>query len=164
MSGITESAVEEACLDWFRALGYQTHHGPDIGPGGISQERSNWGQVILLGRLREAIERINPQLTADAYSSVVATVLRAESQNAMAENLRVHTLVTQGVPVEYRAADGAVRHTLAWLLDYDHPLANDWLVVNQFSVIEDGHTRRPDVVVFLNGLPVSLVELKNAGF
>ncbi len=163
MSGISEGDVEEACLDYFRALGYQTHHGPDIGPGGIVQERSDWGQVVLVGRLREAIERINPDLPSDSVRSVVATVLRAESQNAMAENLRVHTLLTQGVPVEYRAKDGATRHTLAWLVDFDHPMTNDWLVVNQFSVVEDGHTRRPDVIVFLNGLPIALIELKNAG-
>ena len=163
MSGITESAVEEASLDYFRALGYQTRHGPDIGPGGPSQERADWGQVVLVGRLREAVGRINPSLPPDAVRSVVATVLRAESQNAMAENLRVHTLVTRGVSVEYRAADGAIRHTLAWLVDFDRPMVNDWLVVNQLSVVEDGHTRRPDLVVFLNGLPTGLVELKSAG-
>ena len=103
MAGITEGIVEEACLSYFSALGYETVYGPEIGPGGISQERSSWDAVILVERLRDAVQRINADLPATAVDSVVKTVLRAESQNVVAENLRVHQLVTQGVAVEYRA-------------------------------------------------------------
>ncbi len=163
MSGITEGVVEEACLEFFRALGYHTLYGPEIGPGGAAVERSSSEDVVLTARLRDSVARINPNLPAASVDAVVATVLRAESQNAMAENLRVHQLVTQGVPVEYRAKDGSIRHTLAWLVDFERPDANDWLAVNQFTVVQSGKNRRPDVVVFVNGLPLGLIELKNPG-
>ncbi len=163
MSGITEGVVEEACLEYLRALGYHTVYGPNLGPDGITPERTSWGDVVLTSRLLAAVTRINPDLPSAAVDAVVATVLRAESQNLTAENLRVHTLVTEGVPVEFRDADGSIRHALAWLVDFDDPLANDLLAVNQFTVVEDGRNRRPDVVVFVNGLPLGLIELKNPG-
>ena len=163
MSGITEEIVEEACLDYFRTIGYRTFYGPDLGPGGFEQERAAWDQVILTGRLRAAIARINPSLGPDAVLSAQSTVLRPESQNTIVENLRLHRLMTQGAPVEYREASGAIRHTLAWLIDFDSPVNNDWVVVNQFTVIEGGKNRRPDLVVFVNGLPIGLIELKNPG-
>jgi len=161
VSGISEAVVEEACLGWFRDLGFATAYGPDIGPGGVAEERASWEDVVLVGRLRDAVARINPDLPRSAVDQVVATVLRAESQNVMAENARLHRLVTEGVAVEYRAGSGEVRHGLAWLVDFDAPARNDWLVVNQFTVVERGRNRRADVVVFVNGLPVGLVELKN---
>ena len=163
MSGISEGVVEEACLDFFRALGYHTLYGPEIGPGGSSQERGAWEDVVLVGRLRDAVARINPELDGSSVDAVMAKVLRADSQNAMAENLRVHLLVTQGVPVQQRAKDGSIRHVLAWLVDFEYPERNDWLAVNQFSVVQSGKNRRPDVVVFVNGLPLGLIELKNPG-
>jgi type I restriction enzyme R subunit len=119
--------------------------------------------VLLVGRLRAAIERINSNLGPDTIASVIATVLRAESQNAMTENLRLHRLLTQGVSVEYREGSGSIRHALAWLVDFADPSNNDWLVVNQYTVVEAGKNRRPDVVVFVNGLLLGLMELKNPG-
>ena len=163
MAGITEGIVEEACLSYFSALGYETVYGPEIGPGGVSQERASWDDVILVERLRDAVQRINADLPATAVDSVVKTVLRAESQNVVAENLRVHHLVTQGVAVEYRSKDGSVRHTLAWLVDFENPDRNNWMAANQYTVVEAGRKRRPDVVVFVNGLPLGLIELKNPG-
>ena len=163
MSAITEGVVEEACLEYLRALGYHTAYGPNLGPDGAESERTGWADVVLADRLREAVARINPTLPVGVVDVVVATVLRAESQNLMAENLRVHTLVTEGVPVEYRGADNSIRHALAWLVDFEDPLANDLLAVNQFTVVEDGRNRRPDVVLFVNGLPLGLIELKNPG-
>ena len=160
---MTEGIVEDACLAYFRALGFHSLYGPDIGPGGIAEERGDWTQVILVGRLRDAVSRINQGIPASAVSDVVAAVLRPESQNPESENWRLHKLTTQGVPVSYRAQDGSVRHDLAWLIDFKDSSQNDWLVVNQFTVIEDGRNRRPDVVVFVNGLPLGLVELKNPG-
>ena len=149
MSGITESVVEEACLEWFRALGYSTAYGPEIGPDGSAEERSSWEDVVLVERLRDAILRINPDLPRDAADHALATVLRAESQNTMAENFRVHRLLTEGVPVEHRVADGSIRHSLVWLVDFERPENNDWLVVHQFTVVQAGKHRRPDVA----GLP-----------
>jgi len=163
VSRITEGIVEDACLDFFVDLGYGVLHGPDIGPGGNAEERSSWDQVILKDRLRDAVSRINPDLPAMSVDLVVAQVLRAESQNQVAENLRLHTLVTEGLAVEYAEKDGARRHTLAWLIDFDNHDNNDWLAVNQYTVVESGKNRRPDVVVMVNGLPLGLFELKNPG-
>lgn len=163
MSGITESVVEEACLGWFRGLGFATAYGPDIGPDGVAEERSSWEDVILVGRLRASVAEINPTLPHTAVDQVVATVLRSESQNALAENFRLHRLMTEGVAVEQRIDDGSIRHSLAWLIDVENPERNDWLAVNQFTVVDQGKNRRPDVVLFCNGLPVGLLELKNPG-
>jgi type I restriction enzyme R subunit len=119
---------------------------------------------VLVGRLHDAIARINPSLTSGAVDDVVATVLRAESQNPLAENWRLHRLITEGVSVEHRAKGGEIRHSLAWLVDFTDPLKNDWLAVNQFTVIEKGNkNRRPDIVIMVNGLPLGLLELKNPG-
>jgi type I restriction enzyme, R subunit len=163
VAGISEGVVEDATLGYFRALGYHTLYGPEIGPGGSSEERAAWDQVILRSRLREAIARLNRDLPGEAVDAAVAIVLRADSQNAMAENLRLHELITRGVSVDHRALDGSIRYPLAWLVDFDNPDSNDWLAVNQFTVIEGGRNRRPDVVVFVNGLPLGLLELKNPG-
>lgn len=163
MTGINEAIVEDATLDIFRSLGYHTLYGPEIGPGGDPEERSGWDEVILTQRLNDAVARINRDLPQEAVNAVVTQVLRAESQNTLAENLRVHQLITQGVPVEYRHADGAIRHGLAWLIDFDDPNNNDWLALNQFTIVDEGRNRRPDVVVFVNGLPLGLFELKNPG-
>lgn len=163
MTGVTEEDVEVACLGYFAALGYQTLFGPEIGPDGMAQERSDWRDVALTGRLRDAVTSLNPGLPSAAVDQVVARVLRPESQNPLAENLRVHKLLTEGVPVEYRHESGGIRHALAWLVDFDDPANNDWLAVNQFTVVEAGKNRRPDVVVFVNGLPLGLIELKNPG-
>jgi len=164
MNGVTEGVVEEACLEYLRACGYDTLYGPEIGPGGGLEERSRWDEVILNGRLRESVQRINPELSNDAVKAVVDKVLRAESQNAVAENWRIHQLIAEGVSVEHRVEGGGVRHSLAWLIDFDKPANNDWLAVNQYTIIERGRkNRRPDVVVFVNGLPLGLLELKNPG-
>ena len=163
MTGINEAIVEDATLDIFRSLGYHTVHGPDIGPGGDAEERSSWDEVILTQRLNDAVSRINPDLPLEAVNAVVTLVLRAESQNAVSENFRLHKLITQGVPIEYRHTDGAIRHGLAWLLDFVDPTNNEWLALNQYTIIEAGKNRRPDVIVFVNGLPLGLFELKNPG-
>jgi type I restriction enzyme R subunit len=163
MTGITEDVVEEGCLNYLRVCGYATAYGPEIGPGGAAEERSQWDEVILVGRLQEAVARINPGISPSAVDAVVSTVLRAESQNAVAENWRLHRLITEGVTFEVRMEDGSIRHALAWLVDFDNPDRNDWLAVNQFTVVEDGKNRRPDVVIFLNGMPLGLIELKNPG-
>lgn len=164
MTGITEGIVEEACLNYLRTCGYETIYGPEIGPGGSHQERGRWDEVILVSRLQAAVGRINPSLATDAVSAVVATVRRAESQNPISENWRIHRLITEGVPVEHRANGGDIRHSLAWLIDFEQPENNDWLAVNQYTVVESGRkNRRPDIVVFVNGLPLGLLELKNPG-
>ena len=162
--GITEGVVEEACLSYFQSIGYQTLPGPVIAPDSPNAERASWQDVILRDRLREAVVRINPDLPAEAVEQVIRRVERAESQSALAENERLQRLLVEGVPVEHRV-EGAIRTSLAWLIDWDDARPdgnNDWLVVNQLTVVGT-KKRRPDVIVFLNGLPLGLVELKNPG-
>jgi type I restriction enzyme, R subunit len=162
-SFVAESGVEEVCLDYFADLDWQVLYGPDIAPGEPRSERASYRDVLLEGRLRAAISWLNPRLTAEATDQVIATVRRAESGDVMAENWRVHKLITQGVPIERRGERGELRHDIAWLIDFEHPERNDFVVVNQMSVEEDNKTRRPDVLMFVNGLPLALIELKVPG-
>ena len=156
-----ESVVEEAALGYFRDLGYKTKFGPDIAPDGGAKERENWNETVLVGRLRDAINRLNPHLGSDTREEAMRKVLRSESPSLIASNRRFHVFLANGIDVEVRRNDGRIAGDKAWLVDFEHPERNDWLVVNQFAVIENGHSRRPDLVVFLNGLPVALFELKN---
>ena len=157
----TESVVEEAALAWLESLGYAIKHGPEIAPGELFAERDDYGQVILLTRLREALTRLNLTLPADAIGDAFRKIIRLEGATLDGRNRTFHRLLVDGVTVEYRA-DGAIRGAQARLIDFDNPENNDWLAVNQFTVVENKHNRRPDVVIFVNGLPLGVVELKNA--
>lgn len=159
MSGVDESVIEEAALDYLRELGYATRFGPNIGPGGIDEERASWDEVLLLGRLHAAGKRLNPE-HPELVEEAIKRLQRAESQSPLAENLRVHRLLVDGVPVEYRGEDGLLRTVNIRLIDFDSPANNDWLAVNQFTVVQEKN-RRPDVLVFVNGIPLGLLELKN---
>ena len=161
MSGLDESTVEDAALEYLAQLGYQTAWGPSLAPGEPGQERTSFEQVYLNARLRSAVRRINPGFDAALVDEAIKRLGRAESQNPVVENFRVHKLITEGVPVEHRGADGAVRTIRIWLIDYDEPTNNDWVAINQFTIIENGKNRRPDVIVFVNGIPLGLLELKN---
>ncbi len=163
MSAIAESHVEEATLAWLAELGYAIAAGPEIGPDGLRPERASYGDVVLLARLRDAIARLNPALAEDVRAAVLAKVLQAETPSLIQENRRLHRYLVDGVPVEVRRADGSIGGELARLIDFDDPDANDWLAVNQFTVIENKANRRPDVVILLNGLPLGVIELKNPG-
>ena len=160
---LAESGVEEVALEYFADLSWQVLYGPDIAPGEAAAERASYRDVLLEARLRTAIARLNPHLAAEDVNEVVATVRRAESADLMAENWRVHRLVTGGVQVERRAATGEARYDLVRLVNFDDPTANDFVVVNQMSVEQDNRTRRPDVLAFVNGLPLGLIELKVPG-
>jgi len=161
VTALNESTVELAALEYLRQLGWSTAFGPSIAPDAPAAERSSYDQVFLYGRLRAAATRINPALDASVVDEAVKRLERAESQSAIAENFRVHQLISQGVPVEYRDADGAVRTVRVLLIDFEHSDSNDWLAVNQFTVVHNGKKRRPDIVAFVNGIPLALFELKN---
>jgi type I restriction enzyme, R subunit len=156
-----ESTVEEATLDWFEGLGYAVLHGPDIAPGELHAERASYGDVVLVDRLRSALARINPGIPADAIEEALRKVCRTESPSLFENNRRFHRFLADGVDVEYSRPDGSIAGDKVWLVDFETPSNNDWLVVNQFTVVEDRNNRRPDVVVFLNGLPLGVIELKN---
>ncbi len=143
-------------------LGWMTAYGPDIAPDTPAAERDDYHDVVLTRRLRSAVVRLNPGLPAEAVDDVVATVLRPESPVTESENWRAYQLLTDGVPVEYRTADGELKSVRARLVDFDRPAANDLLAVNQFT-IRGASERRPDVLLFVNGLPLVLAELKRPG-
>ena len=157
---ISESTVETAALAWFEALGYATLHGPDIAPGEPAAERSDYTQILLEGRLREALARLNPKLPAAALAEAFRKLKHPEAPGLVANNRAIHRYLVEGIPVEY-PAEGRIVGDHARLFDFDDPSENDWLVVNQFTVKEGQHTRRPDLAVFVNGLPLAVIELKN---
>jgi len=161
MGKFTESHVEKAALYYFEQLGYTILNGSDIAPDEPQAERTTYAEVILEGRLRSALAQVNPRIPTIALDDVVRQVLRSETQNLFENNRRFHRLLTDGVPVTYQEGERTV-HDQAWLIDWNNPDHNDWLVVNQFTIIENRKNRRPDVVVFLNGLPLAVLELKNA--
>ncbi|MGA9919701.1 MAG: type I restriction endonuclease, partial [Candidatus Dormiibacterota bacterium] len=162
-SFLAESGVEEVCLNYLADLGWQVLYGPDIAPGEPAAERKSFKEALVEGRLRDAIERLNSDLDAGSVSQVIATLRRPESADVLAENLRIYSLLTGGVPVERRDASGQTRHDLARLIDFENTDRNDFLALNQFTVLGDQHERRPDVVGFVNGIPLGVIELKLPG-
>src|SRR3989304_649163 len=144
MPSFTESVVEDATLEYFAELGYSILHGPGTAPGEPAQERASYGDVVLIDRLRSALARINPRIPADAIDEAARKVLNAAhvSPALFENNHRFHQLITDGVSVEYKRPDGSIAGDQVWLIDFDHLDHNDWLVVNQYTVIENKNNRR----------------------
>jgi type I restriction enzyme R subunit len=159
---LNESTVEDAALAWFAELGYELGHGPHIAPSEPAAERESFNEVVLEGRLREAIHRLNSGIPKEAREEALRRVLRVGTPSLTQTNRAFHRLLRDGVPVEYPRPDGSIAGDDVRLVNFDDAHANDWLAVNQFTVIEGQQTRRPDIVIFLNGLPLGLIELKNA--
>lgn len=159
---ITEDIVELAALETLQELGWVHLHGSVIAPDGVAPERRSFGDVVLVGRLEAAIARLNADAPELARNEAVRKVLTGELPSLVEENRRIHKLLTEGVDVEYRGDQGKTASTKIWLIDFDRPDSNDWLAVNQFAVVENRANRRPDVVLFVNGLPLAVLELKNA--
>jgi type I restriction enzyme R subunit len=161
-SVLTESHVEDAALAWFGELGYTVLHGPDIAPGEPSAERDDYSQVVLAARLRRKLADLNPHIPADALDEAARKITRPASPSLINNNRLFHRMLVDGVEVEYRRSDNSIAGDRARLVDFDEPDNNEWLAVNQFTVIEGQHNRRPDIVLFVNGLPLTVIELKNA--
>ena len=159
---LNESIVEAAALGWFQELGYAVLPGPQLAPGEPTAERQTFSDVVLVGRLREAIRQLNPAIPEDAREEALRKLLRLATPSLLQTNRAFHRLLREGVPVEYPRSDGSIAGDHVRLVDFTTVAANDWLVVNQFSVSDGQHSRRPDLVMFLNGLPLGLIELKNA--
>jgi type I restriction enzyme R subunit len=157
-----EAGLEAVVLDLLSGLGWSVRYGPEIAPGELTAERDDYREVVLIGRLRDAVLRLNPGLPLDAVEDAVKTALRPESQVAESENLRTYRLLVEGVPVDFRDGDGNIRSARAQLVDFNDPQNNDYLAVNQFTVL-GSRERRPDIVLFVNGLPLVLMELKRPG-
>ena len=162
MTSLNESTVEDAALEWFEALGYAVAHGPHLAPGEIETERDSFADVVLTARLRAAIQKLNPAIPEEAREDALRKVLRVATPSLAQTNRAFHKMLRDGVDVEYSRADGSIKGDKARLVDFADVEANDWLAVNQYTVIEGQHNRRPDIVVFVNGLPLGLIELKNA--
>ncbi len=160
MAIISESVVEEALLDWFGDLGYEVINGADIAPGEPAAERDDYREVLLFGRLDSALRRLNPEAPEAAIAEAVRVITLTTSPSLVVQNRDFHRHLIWGVSVEAPDHEGAIRGHLIRLADFERPEANDWLVVSQFSVL-DRSLRRPDVLVFVNGIPVAHVELKN---
>jgi type I restriction enzyme R subunit len=164
MRPFAESVVEDAALAWLEGLGYAVLHGPEIAVGEPAAERSdpNYRDVVLGSRLRQALARLNPELPPAALEDAFRKLVRADAPSLLEANRAVHRMLVDGVNVEYRREDGSIAGTQAQVIDFDSPGNNDWLAVNQFTVAAGQHTRRPDVVLFVNGLALGVIELKNA--
>jgi len=159
-TSITESDVEDAALSWFQELGYAILHGPEITFEGLFAERSTYQEVVLHQRLKDALARLNPSIPNDALEQAFRNVTIPESPALIHNNHSFHQLVTDGVPVEY-SSDGRIVHDRVCLIDFEDLGNNDWLAINQFTVVYSQYNRRPDIVIFVNGLPIAVIELKN---
>ena len=168
MNAFNESTVEQAALAWLEATGWRIVYGPEIAPDMPAAERSDYSEVVLARRLQDALARLNPALPTEALEDAFRKLTRPEGSDVIQRNRTLHRLLVDGVNVEYRDATGAIRGAQARVIDFDDPANNDWLAVNQFTVTERRGdrtvvpTRRPDVVLFVNGLPLAVIELKNA--
>ncbi|MFZ1570892.1 MAG: type I restriction endonuclease subunit R [Thiolinea sp.] len=161
MSKLTESAIEDFAIKLLERQGYTYIHAPDIAPDSDTPERSNYADVFLTGRLEQAVKRINPKLPANARQTALKEVQRINSPELLTNNETIHRLLTEGVPVSTQK-DGDERGERVWLIDFNHPDNNEFVVANQLTVIENHQKKRPDLVLFVNGLPLVVIELKNA--
>ena len=158
-SQMTESAIEEFALKLFERLGYSTVYAPDIAPDGDRPERRHYDDVLLTGRLETALRRINPEVPEAVLQTALKEVLRVSSPDLLANNEAFHRLLTEGVPVSYQD-EGAERGDRVWLINFSEPLNNDFVAANQFTVIENHQNKRPDLVLFVNGIPLAVIECK----
>ncbi|MCP4745816.1 MAG: type I restriction endonuclease subunit R [Desulfobacteraceae bacterium] len=157
---ITESAIEKFTIELLEKSGYEYIYAPLIAPDGETPERDSFEDVLLLDRLRSAVGRINPDVPVDARQDAVKQLQRLNSPELITNNETFHRMLTEGIKVTFQK-DGRSRGDLVWLVDFDHPENNDFLVANQFTVMANNVKKRPDVVLFINGLPLVVIELKN---
>jgi type I restriction enzyme R subunit len=157
---MTEDQLEQEVLGWLGEVGYAKLYGPDIAPDGDNPERMVYQQVLLVERLRSAIDRLNPSIPAPARADALQQVMDLGIPILLSANRRFHQLLANGVPVQYQK-DGETRGDFVRLCDWETPTRNEWLAVNQYSIKGARHTRRPDIILFVNGMPLVLLELKN---
>ncbi len=161
MTRITENSIEAFAIELLDKLGYEYIYAPEIVPDSETPERDSLEQVLLLNRLQQAVRNINPTIPLDAQNEAIKEIQRIASPELLANNETFHRLLTEGVPVSKRV-DGDDRGDRVWLIDFKHPHNNDFVVANQFTVVENGNNKRPDVILFINGIPLVVMELKNA--
>jgi type I restriction enzyme R subunit len=160
MKLITEDKVETFTIDLLKKSGYQYIYAPDIAPDSGTPERARFEDVLLLERLQRAAGRINPTIPEDAREDAIKQIQRLNSPELISNNEAFHRMLTEGIKVSYHK-DGSDRGDLVWLIDFTNPENNEFLVANQFTVIENNVNKRPDIIIFVNGLPLVVIELKN---
>ena len=157
---MTEDKLEQEMLTWLSEISYTHVYGPNIALDGDTPERSNYQEVLLIDRLRKAINQLNPDIPSTAREDALQQVRDLNTPILLSANRRLHKFLVNGVPVEYQQ-NGETRGDFVRLIDFDTPSNNEWLAINQFSIKGEKHTRRPDIILFINGLPLVLIELKN---
>ena len=160
MPRITESAIEDFAIERLIHQGYTYIPGPEIAPDSARPMRFSFEEVLLLDQVSAAIDRLNPHIPPAAQADALKQVQRFHAPELIANNEAFHQLLTEGVNITYQQ-DGHPRGDLVWLVDFGHPENNEFAVVNQFTVIENGINKRPDIILFVNGLPLVVIELKN---
>jgi type I restriction enzyme R subunit len=158
---ITEHTIEDFAIKLLEHLGYEYIYAPSIAHDGENPERSSYEDVLLTQRMAEAVRRINPTVPPAAQEEAIKEIQRIHSPELLTNNESFHRLLTEGIKVSYQK-DGQQRGDLVWLIDFNTPENNDFIVANQFTVVEDGVNKRPDVILFVNGIPLVVIELKNA--
>ncbi len=161
MTNITENSIELLAIERLEKLGYEYIYAPNIAPDSDTPERDSYEQLLLLNRLKKAVARINPSIPAEVQQEAIKEIQRIASPELLANNETFHRLLTEGIPVSKRVK-GDDRGDRVWLIDFKHPENNEFVVANQFTVVENGHNKRPDVILFVNGIPIIVMELKNA--
>ncbi|WP_373512474.1 type I restriction endonuclease, partial [Persicitalea sp.] len=161
MTRLTEHAIENFAIKLLERLGYEYLYAPEIGPDGERPERTNYGEVLLVERLRAALRRLNPAVPTEVREEALKEIGRLNAPDLLTNNEAFHRMLTEGVKVEYQQ-NGHTRGDLVKLVDFVTSDNNEFVVANQFTVVENGVNKRPDVILFVNGLPLVVLELKNA--
>ena len=160
LTTIHESDIEKATLEWLANLGYTVLHGPDITPDTSNAERSTYKEVVLTRRLRDAVARLNPTIPTEAQEEAIRKMLNPDNTSLVQNNRTLHQMLVDGIEIEYRQTDGMIRGDRVQFIDFAEPENNDWLAVNQFTLVEKSE-KRPDIILFINGIPLAVIELKN---
>lgn len=160
MPKLCESAVEEMTIEELQSLGYTYIAGVDLAPDAPNHERNGYGDVLLMGRLQAALSKLNPHIDADVIQGAARKLSRIATSNMLADNEEFHRMLIDGIPVEYRK-NGDIKGDYVHVLDFINPLENEFLVVNQYTIVQNNNSKRPDVLLFINGIPLVIFELKN---
>src|SRR5581483_1008433 len=163
-SPFSETTIEEAALAWLRDLSYTVLYGPNIAFGEPAAERIDPGfrDILLTRRFRAGLARLNPDLRHETIDQAFRKFHSVGASSLVLRNREAHRLLVKGIPVEFTRPDGSIAGAQGRVMDFDDPENNDWLAVNQFAIAEGAHSRRPDILIFVNGLPLTVIELKNA--
>ncbi len=157
---MNETELENLCLNWFHDGGWDVVSGADIAPDSDTPARSDYSEIVLQEVLTQAIISINPHLPKECIEQVMAQVLKPESLDLITNNRYFHRMLLEGVPVQYKV-DGKIKHDTAFLIDFEKVDNNRFMAINQFTVMGSKQPRRPDIICFINGLPISVLELKS---